>query len=57
MARNTGKGYRIGSVDDRSQFQRPDGYWVKRDTTTGQFVDVKSDDTRFKGVAREPDDR
>jgi len=57
MARNTGDGYRRGSVDNRSQFERPDGNWVKRDTVTGRFMDVKSDGERFKGVAREPDDR
>jgi hypothetical protein len=28
MAKNTGDNYRRGSVDDRSQFQRPDGLWV-----------------------------
>jgi hypothetical protein len=57
MAKDTGEGYRRGSVDDRSQFQRPDGHWVKRDTTSGRFMDVKADGDRFKGVAREPDDR
>lgn len=57
MARNTGNNYRIGSVDNRSQFEHPNGHWIKRDTETGQFMDVKSDGARFKGVAREPDDR
>jgi hypothetical protein len=57
MAKNTGDNYRRGSVDNRSQFQHPNGHWVKRDTNTGQFIEVKSTDGKFKGVAREPDDR
>jgi len=57
MATNTGKDHRVGSVTSRSQFQRPDGHWVKRDTSDGRFLDVKSDENKFKGVAREPDDR
>jgi len=57
MAKNTGKDYRIGSVDDRSQFKRPDGHHVERDTDTGQFKNVKHDHTPFKGVTKEPDDR
>lgn len=57
MAKNTGDNYRRGSVDSRSQFRHPNGHWVKRDTNTGQFIEVKSTDGKFKGVAREPDDR
>jgi hypothetical protein len=57
MAKNSGKGFRIGSVDDRSQFQRPDGHSIKRDTTTGRFMEVKHDEDPFKGVAQEHDDR
>ena len=57
VAKNSGDGYRNGSVDNRTQFQRPDGHWVKRDTDSGRFMDVKSDGDRFKGVAREPDRR
>jgi hypothetical protein len=57
MAKNTGDNYRRGSVDNGSQFQHPNGHWVKRDTNTGQFIEVKSTDGKFKGVAREPDDR
>jgi hypothetical protein len=57
MAKNTGQGFRHGAVDDRTQFRRPDGHWVKRDAGTGRFLDVKSDGARFKGVAREPDHR
>ena len=57
MATNTGEGYRIGSVDDRTQVPRPDGHWTKRDRRDGRFMDVKSDEEPFKGVAREPDGR
>jgi hypothetical protein len=27
--------------------------WVKRDDSTGRFMDVKQDGTKFKGVRRE----
>lgn len=57
MARNTGNGSRKGSVRGRTQTQRPDGHWVKRDTESGRIIDVKSDDEPFKGVAKETDDR
>ncbi len=58
MAENTGKGYREGSVDDRTQFETPSGNSAKRDTETGQIVDVKTTDkSKFKGVAEEPDGR
>lgn len=58
MATNTGNGYRKGSVDNRSQTYNPkNDTHVKRDTTTGRFMDVKSDGTPFKGVAKEPDGR
>lgn len=46
-------GKRIGAVRDRSQCQMPSGHWVKRDTETGQFMDVKADKTPFKGVRKE----
>lgn len=58
MAKNTGNGFRRGSVDDRTQTYNPSNdTWVKRDATTGKFMDVKSDGTPFKGVAKERDDR
>lgn len=56
MARNTGDGYRRGSVRDRSQFEH-NGVWFKRDTDTGRIMNGKEDGAPFKGVAREPDDR
>lgn len=55
MATNppTGDGRRIGAVRDRSQTQTPSKHWVKRDTETGRFMDVKSDGKPFKGVRKE----
>lgn len=56
MATNppAGDGHRNGAVRQRSQTQTPSGHWVKRDTETGQFMDVKtSDKTPFKGVRKE----
>jgi hypothetical protein len=59
MATNTGKGFRKGSVDDRSQLNLDpkNGKFVKRDLETGQFVDIKEDNKPFKGVAQEQDGR
>ncbi|BBA33626.1 uncharacterized protein sS8_1669 [Methylocaldum marinum] len=58
MARNTGNGFRRGSIDNRSQTQNPkNGNWTKRDASTGRFMDQKTDGKPFKGVAKEPDDR
>lgn len=56
MAKNNppGDGHRNGAVRDRSQTQTSSGHWVKRDTDTGRFLDVKTTDkTPFKGVRRE----
>jgi len=53
MATNTGKGRRDGAVRNRSQMQREDGTWVKRDGDSGQFMDGKADDKPFKGVRKE----
>lgn len=57
MAKNTGKGSRIGSVKDRTQFETPSGNNAKRNTKNGQIMDVKSDEKPFKGVAQEKDKR
>lgn len=57
MAKNTGSGFRHGAVTARTQFQRHDGHWQKRDERSGHFMEVKSSEGRFKGVAREPDGR
>lgn len=58
MATNTGKGYRKGAVGDRTQALDPrNDKFVKRNRENGEFMDVKSDDKPFKGVAKEPDRR
>lgn len=58
MACNTGDGYRKGSVTGRTQTYNPkNDTYVKRDAETGLFMDVKSDGTPFKGVAKETDKR
>ena len=56
MATNkpAGDGHRNGAVRQRSQTQTPSGHWVKRDSETGRFMDVKtSEKTHFKGVTKE----
>lgn len=56
MARNgkTGDGHRNGQVTGRSQTHNPQNdSWIKRDTETGRFMDVKSDNKPFKGVRKE----
>lgn len=54
MAKNTGKGGRSGAVSGRSQAQNPrTGLWTKRNTASGQFVEVKRSGEPFKGVRRE----
>jgi len=56
MAKNTGDGFRNGSVKGRSQTFNPrTDQFVKRDDGTGRFMAGK--DSPFKGVAREPDGR
>lgn len=45
---------RHGAVRERSQTHNPKtDQWVKRDTETGKFMDVKQDGTSFKGVRKE----
>ena len=56
MAKNKpfGDNSRVGAVKGRSQVFNPvTNTYVKRDTTTGQFIDVKSDGKPFKGVRKE----
>lgn len=49
-----GDGHRNGAVRQRSQTYNPQtGQWVKRDTNTGRFMDVKQDGNPFKGVRKE----
>lgn len=54
MASNTGKGFRQGAVTGRSQVRNPrTDSFVKRDTSTGKFMDGKSGSSPFKGVRKE----
>ena len=56
MATNppSGDGHRNGAVKGRSQtFNPKTEHWVKRDSETGRFMDVKKDGTPFKGVRKE----
>ncbi len=54
MAGNTGNNHRDGAVKSRSQVYNPkNDTYVKRDTDTGKFMDVKQDHTEFKGVRKE----
>ena len=54
MAKNTGNNHRHGAVTNRSQaHNHKTGTWVKRDSSTGQFMDVKSGGKPFKGVTKE----
>lgn len=54
MATNTGKNHREGEVRERSQVRNPrTGDYVKRDTSTGEFIAVKRDGTAFKGIRKE----
>jgi len=45
---------RVGTVKNRSQVMNPAiNRWVKRDTSTGKFLNVKSNNSKFKGVRKE----
>ncbi len=58
MATNTGKNHRQGSVTNRTQTYNPKTEeFVKRDTSTGKFMQGKADGKAFKGVAKETDHR
>jgi len=49
----SGDNRRHGAVRQRSQTQTKSGHWIKRDSVTGQFMNVKSDGEPFKGVRKE----
>lgn len=56
MATNPPKdGSRKGAVKDRSQVYNPKvDSWVKRDSESGRFMDMKTSNNRpFKGVTKE----
>lgn len=57
MAKNTGDGYRKGSVNDRTQNKAPNGNPIKRKIDNGQIMDQKTTDDDYKGIAHEPDGR
>lgn len=49
-----GDGHRKGAVRGRSQtFNPKTNSWVKRDASTGKFMDQKADNKPFKGVRKE----
>lgn len=49
-----GDNHRNGAVKERSQvFNGKIERFVKRDSETGKFMDVKSDGKPFKGVSKE----
>lgn len=52
MAGNAGN-HRDGAVKGRSQFEGPNGNYIKRDTETGRFMDQKTSGGKFKGVRME----
>ena len=51
--KNPHDGHLEGEVKDRSQFQTSSGHWAKRDSSTGQILNVKADPKPFKGVRKE----
>lgn len=56
MAKNSplGDNARVGAVRERSQvYNSRNNCFVKRDSNTGRFIDVKSDGKPFKGVRKE----
>ena len=44
---------RKGVVKGRSQFEGPNGNWIKRNTETGRFLEQKETGGKFKGVRKE----
>lgn len=50
MAKNTGKGHRIGAVKGRSEFEHT-GTWLKRDTGSGRILNGSP--KQHKGVRNE----
>lgn len=54
MAKNTGEGSRSGAVSGRSQVKNSKTrLWVKRNTSSGRFVETKKSGGAFKGVRKE----
>ena len=57
MAKDTGHGYRVGSVKSRSQFVNPRTGLATKRSGDGKFMSVKRTGGLFKGVAKEWDGR
>lgn len=58
MATNkpSGDGHRKGAVKKRTQLKTKmmgEEHYTKRSQSAGEFMDVKADDTKFKGVRKE----
>lgn len=56
MAKNKplGDNARVGAVKDRTQVFNPKTkMFVKRDSNTGRFMDVKTSGGKFKGITKE----
>jgi hypothetical protein len=58
MATNAppGDGHRQGAVKKRAQLKTKiegEEHWTKRDKESGQFMDQRKGDEKFKGVRRE----
>lgn len=54
MAKNTGRGFRLGATRGRSQVRNQrTRLWTKRDDATGRFTAAKTTGGRFKGVRAE----
>lgn len=53
MAKNTGRGSRQGPVTGRTQTQTGSGVWMKRNASTGTFIQAKKSGGAFKGVRKE----
>ncbi len=51
-----GDGHRKGAVKEHSQLKTKiegEEHFTKRDKASGQFMDQKADDDKFKGVRKE----
>ncbi|BAK38285.1 hypothetical protein MLP_52710 [Microlunatus phosphovorus NM-1] len=53
MAKNTGKGHRIGAVKNRSQTFNPSTRLFTKRGGDGRFADTKTSGGPFKGVRKE----
>jgi hypothetical protein len=53
MASNTGNGFRKGAVKKRTQLLGANGNFIKRDASTGRFLEQKTTSGKFKGVRTE----